>query len=183
MKSLMKFDHIDASSIEDATSLLQKYGGKAWIIAGGTDVIGTMRFEILDDYPEALINLKSIPGMDYITEENGTLRIGALARLHDISVNSIVKADYPAGKWVRLAETSVSSSGAGTSGKRKTGSTASEKAARCATPYSGTTATTRFSGQSGSAIRPVPRNVRPARIYPAILPASGTGPWKKPRRH
>ncbi len=92
----MKFDHIDASSIEDATSLLQKYGGKAWIIAGGTDVIGTMRFEILDDYPEALINLKSIPGMDYITEENGTLRIGALARLHDISVNSIVKADYPA---------------------------------------------------------------------------------------
>ena len=57
----MKFDYINATSVEGAASILKQFGDKAWIIAGGTDVIGTMRFEILNTYPEALVNLRSIP--------------------------------------------------------------------------------------------------------------------------
>ena len=57
-------------------------------MAGGTDLIGTMRFEVLRDYPEVVINLKTIPGLDYIKEEDGMLKIGALTRLEDIANNS-----------------------------------------------------------------------------------------------
>jgi NADPH-dependent glutamate synthase beta subunit-like oxidoreductase len=94
MKSLMEFEHINAATIDEAVSALRRYGEKAWILAGGTDVIGTMRFEVLRNYPEVLINLKTIPGMDYIREEESLLKIGALTRLQDIAMDATVKGKY-----------------------------------------------------------------------------------------
>ena len=96
MKSLRKFKHVNATTVEGAVSLLRLYGDKAWVIAGGTDLLGTMRFEVLRNYPEVVVNLKTIPGLNYIKEEDGFLKIGALTRLEDISRNLIAKNRYPA---------------------------------------------------------------------------------------
>jgi NADPH-dependent glutamate synthase beta subunit-like oxidoreductase len=96
MKSLRNFKHIDASSVDEAVSLLRCYGDRAWVISGGTDLVGAMRFEVLHDYPQVVINLKAIPGLDYITEDNGELRIGAMVRLRDIAVDSAVNSRYKA---------------------------------------------------------------------------------------
>jgi len=96
MKSLMKFEHVNAKSLDEAVSFLRQYGDKSWMLAGGTDLVGTMRFEVLRDYPEILINIKTIPGLDYIKEQKGILRIGALTRLEDIAVHSTVKNQYTA---------------------------------------------------------------------------------------
>jgi NADPH-dependent glutamate synthase beta subunit-like oxidoreductase/CO/xanthine dehydrogenase FAD-binding subunit len=96
MKSLMKFNHVNATSVEEAASLLKKHAAKACVLAGGTDLFGTMRFEILRDYPETVINLKTIPGLDYVKESDGVLKIGALTRLQDIATNPIIKKKYPA---------------------------------------------------------------------------------------
>jgi xanthine dehydrogenase YagS FAD-binding subunit len=94
MKTLKKFAHVDAKSIDEAASILR--AGKAAIISGGTDILGAMRFEILPNYPEVLVNLKTIPDMDYIKEEVGMLKIGALARLEDIAKNKLVRTKYTA---------------------------------------------------------------------------------------
>ncbi|HSW56846.1 MAG TPA: FAD-dependent oxidoreductase, partial [Dehalococcoidales bacterium] len=48
------------------------------------------------DYPEVLINLKTIPGLSYIQEEDGWLKIGALTRLRDIAIDPIVLNKYTA---------------------------------------------------------------------------------------
>jgi NADPH-dependent glutamate synthase beta subunit-like oxidoreductase/CO/xanthine dehydrogenase FAD-binding subunit len=96
MKSLMKFEHINAASLDDAVSLLRQYGDKAWVLAGGTDLVGTMRFEVLQDYPEVLVNLKTVPGLDYIREDSGTLKIGALTRLEDIAGSPVIRDRYTA---------------------------------------------------------------------------------------
>ena len=94
MKTWKKFAHINAKSVDEAASILR--GGKAAIISGGTDLLGTMRFEILPDYPEVLVNLKTIPGMDYIREEGGMLKIGALTRLEEIAKSDLVRTKYKA---------------------------------------------------------------------------------------
>jgi xanthine dehydrogenase YagS FAD-binding subunit len=94
MKTWKKFAHVNAKTIDEAASILK--AGNAAPIAGGTDILGTMRFEILPKYPEVLVNLKSIPGMDYIKEEAGMLRIGAMTRLEDIAKNPVVRAKYAA---------------------------------------------------------------------------------------
>jgi len=96
MKSLVKFNHINATSIEQAVSLLKKNTEKACLLAGGTDLMGTMRFEILRQYPETVINLKTIPGLDYIKVENGALKIGSMTRLQDIADNPVIQKKYTA---------------------------------------------------------------------------------------
>jgi NADPH-dependent glutamate synthase beta subunit-like oxidoreductase/CO/xanthine dehydrogenase FAD-binding subunit len=96
MKSLWKFNHVNATSVDEAVSLLKKHTDNSCVLAGGTDLLGTMRFEILRDYPETVINLKTIPGLDYVKEEDGMVKIGALTRLQDIANNPIIKKKYTA---------------------------------------------------------------------------------------
>jgi xanthine dehydrogenase YagS FAD-binding subunit len=93
---MKKFTHVNASSIDEAVSWLGRYGKKASVIAGGTDLLGKLKDEILPTYPEAVINIKTIPGLDSMREEDGMLKIGALTKLHDIAVNLKVKERYPA---------------------------------------------------------------------------------------
>jgi xanthine dehydrogenase YagS FAD-binding subunit len=71
-------------------------GGKANLIAGGTDLIGLLKDNVLPTYPATLINIKTIPGLDYIKEEAGTLKIGAATRLADIAGNPAVNQKYTA---------------------------------------------------------------------------------------
>jgi len=94
MKTWKRFAHLNARTVDEAASILR--AGKAAVIAGGTDILGTMRFEILPNYPEVLVNLKSISGLDYIKEEEGMLKIGALTRLEDIARSDVVRARYAA---------------------------------------------------------------------------------------
>jgi xanthine dehydrogenase YagS FAD-binding subunit len=91
-----KFTHIDAHSVEEAVLFLKRYGGNANLIAGGTDLLGKLKDEIMPTYPEALINLKTIPGLDFIRQEGGVLKIGALTRLADIASEPGVIRNYTA---------------------------------------------------------------------------------------
>jgi len=89
------FTHVNAATIDEAVAVLRQYGKKASIIAGGTDLLGKMKDEILQAYPEALVNIKSIPGLDAIRYAGDNLIIGALARLEDIATSAIVGKAYP----------------------------------------------------------------------------------------
>ncbi len=91
---MKKFKHINATTVAEAVLALGE--GRAVVIAGGTDLLGRLKDEILPDYPETLVNIKTIPSMDYIKEEGGMLKIGAQARLHDIAINATVKGKYAA---------------------------------------------------------------------------------------
>ena len=94
MKTIKRFEHVNARTVDEAASILG--AGNASVIAGGTDILGAMRFEILPGYPEILVNLKSIPGLEYIKEEAGMLKIGALTRLEDIPKSDAVRSRYTA---------------------------------------------------------------------------------------
>jgi len=93
---MRKFAHIAPRTIEEAVSALQRYGDRASIIAGGTDILGKMKDEILPKYPEALINIKTIPGLEFLKEEAGVLRIGPLVRLEDLAKEPRIREKYAA---------------------------------------------------------------------------------------
>ena len=88
------FTHTNAKTLAEAKTALA--GGKATLIAGGTDLIGSLKDNILPTYPSSLINIKTIPGLDYIKEEGGVLKIGAVTRLADIAGNPTVNQRYTA---------------------------------------------------------------------------------------
>lgn len=88
------FAHINATTVEEAASALGK--GKAVLVAGGTDLLGVLKDAILPAYPETLVNLKTVTGLDYIKDESGLLKIGALTKLSDIAKNATVKDKFAA---------------------------------------------------------------------------------------
>jgi xanthine dehydrogenase YagS FAD-binding subunit len=88
------FKHINVTSIHEACKLLRKYRGKARLIAGGTDLLGILKDRVLPEYPEALINIKTIPNLNYIKEDKKGLRIGALTILSDIVKSPMIQKRY-----------------------------------------------------------------------------------------
>jgi xanthine dehydrogenase YagS FAD-binding subunit len=85
---MKKFRHFNANTIEDAVSLLCEYGGDAKVITGGVDLVSLMKNRVIE--PKALINIKTIPGLNYISEDGNTLRIGALTPISAIEFSSLV---------------------------------------------------------------------------------------------
>jgi xanthine dehydrogenase YagS FAD-binding subunit len=65
-------------------------------IAGGTDLLGILKDAVMPQSPELLLNLKTIANLDYIKEEGGVLKIGALTKLDTIASRDLVKTKYQA---------------------------------------------------------------------------------------
>jgi xanthine dehydrogenase YagS FAD-binding subunit len=84
------FQHYSAVSVDEALSLLKQFNGRAKLIAGGTDLIGTLKSDILPEYPEAVIDIKTIPELDFIKEDDGGLTIGAMTKLVDIVQSPLI---------------------------------------------------------------------------------------------
>jgi NADPH-dependent glutamate synthase beta subunit-like oxidoreductase/CO/xanthine dehydrogenase FAD-binding subunit len=91
---MRRFKHINALSAEEATSILKEYGEQAKVIAGGTDLVGQIKDNILPEHPEVVVNIKTISDLDYIRDDGQTLRLGALTRLEDIAKDRMVKDRY-----------------------------------------------------------------------------------------
>ncbi len=91
---MRNFAHTDARSVDEAIGLLSARKGISKVNAGGTDLLSILKDDILPVYPELIINIKTIPGLDYIREEKGALVIGALTRLCDIIDSPLVNGKY-----------------------------------------------------------------------------------------
>ncbi len=82
---MKSFQNIDVKSVKEAIGLLQKLHQQkktAAVVGGGSEYLQLMKDHVVE--PDYLINLKTIPDLDYIREERGGFRIGALAKLADL---------------------------------------------------------------------------------------------------
>jgi CO/xanthine dehydrogenase FAD-binding subunit len=84
MKALAPCKYYEATSIDDATSILKDYEGKAMIYAGGTDVLDLMKKRFRPT-PEILVNIKKIPGLNTIEEKSDGLHIGPTVTISELA--------------------------------------------------------------------------------------------------
>jgi aerobic carbon-monoxide dehydrogenase medium subunit len=87
------FEYSAPGTLEEAVSLLQKLGPEAKILSGGQSLIPMMKLRLAS--PSHIVDINRIPGLDYISENGGSVRIGALARESDLEVSPVVKSRYP----------------------------------------------------------------------------------------
>lgn len=92
---MKSFTHVNAHSVDEAIELLAKYKGKTKLNAGGTDLLGVLKDRILPDYPEAIINTKTIPRLNSLEEDEEEIRIGALTTLVDLINSPLIERTYP----------------------------------------------------------------------------------------
>ena len=86
-------EFIPAGSLDEALRLLQEYEGKARLLAGGLDVMGLMKGSIL--FPAALINIKPIERLKYMSATADGVRIGALTRIKEIERSELIARRFP----------------------------------------------------------------------------------------
>ena len=82
-------DYKTPTTIQEAIELLSKAGGKAKIIAGGTDLVIGLRNG--DQKAQCLIDITKIPELRGVEEKNGTVSLGAAVTHSEIASSSLVK--------------------------------------------------------------------------------------------
>lgn len=90
------FEHESAATFDEAVSLLKESPkGKTVVMAGGSDLIGVLKEQILEDYPEKVVDLKNVRGGEYIKQDGDTIEIGALTKLCDIVKSDLLNEKAP----------------------------------------------------------------------------------------
>lgn len=93
---MKQFEHVNAASFEEAGRILKESGGTAQAMAGGSDLLGTYKDNLLKTYPETVVNLKKIPGFVALEEEDSCLKVGAGCKLNTIAQSQAVQEACPA---------------------------------------------------------------------------------------
>lgn len=86
------FNYAAPSSLQEAFQLLHEYGDDAKILAGGHSLVPMMKLRFAS--PTHLIDINNIPGLSYIKEEDGFLKIGALTREHELEDSELIRDKY-----------------------------------------------------------------------------------------
>lgn len=88
-----QFDYSSPTTVEEAITLLNELGDDAKILAGGHSLIPMMKLRFAS--PTHLIDINNIPGMSYIREEDGFLKIGAMTREVEMEESALVADKFP----------------------------------------------------------------------------------------
>ena len=85
------FEHHEPSTVKEAVSLLETLENRA-ILSGGQSMVPMLRFRLA--VPDTIIDINGIEDLDYLKEEDGWLKIGALARHADIEHSELIAENY-----------------------------------------------------------------------------------------
>jgi CO/xanthine dehydrogenase FAD-binding subunit len=94
------FEYHRPESAEEAIEVLGRLGEDGRILAGGQSLVPLMNFRLAQ--PEHVVDINRLGELDYVQAENGTIRIGALAR------QSAVEADPAAAERAPLLREAIS---------------------------------------------------------------------------
>lgn len=93
--TLPRFDYAEPASLRQANALLKKRNANALPIAGGTDLLQSLKYRLKS--PALVVDLNGIPRLNRISYSAKLgLQIGALVSLRQLAENALVQEKYPA---------------------------------------------------------------------------------------
>ncbi|HET7787351.1 MAG TPA: xanthine dehydrogenase family protein subunit M [Myxococcales bacterium] len=87
------FDYHAPASLPEAIALLSRLGDSAKVISGGQSLLPLLKLRL--GAAEHLVDIGRIPGLEYLREEGGFLRIGGRTREALLERSDAVRARYP----------------------------------------------------------------------------------------
>lgn len=88
-----RFDYVAPDSVEEVLSTLAQHGDEAKVLAGGQSLIPLMKLRFAS--PGLLVDLNRVPGLGFIEENAGHLRVGTLTRNSELERSELLKSGYP----------------------------------------------------------------------------------------
>ena len=93
MLRLHPYEYHRPGAVDEALELLERHGGDAMPIAGGTDLVPNMKHKLFT--PGHLVSLRGLPELRGIERANGTIRIGAGESLAAVAGHEELRARVP----------------------------------------------------------------------------------------
>ena len=88
-----EFEYLRPNDLDETLTVLARCGAKAKVLAGGTDLVLLLQQGLVK--PSHIIDISTIPELNFIREENGYVKIGAATKMRDIETSRIVRAKIP----------------------------------------------------------------------------------------
>lgn len=86
--------YAEPSTLQDAVAFLGEHGNQCRVIAGGTDLLPSMKQGILR--PAVLLSLERIPDLNRIAwDDRGNLRLGPLVKIRALESDAILVKKFP----------------------------------------------------------------------------------------
>ncbi|HEY4463323.1 MAG TPA: xanthine dehydrogenase family protein subunit M [Streptosporangiaceae bacterium] len=85
-----KFSYTKPESVDEAVSALDSGGEDAKVISGGQSLLPLLRLRLA--YPEMLVDVGGLGELRGVRDEGGTLLIGALTTLYDLTRDPLIRA-------------------------------------------------------------------------------------------
>ncbi len=102
--SLAPFQLLRPRTLPDALGMLQEHSGSIRVLAGGTDLLPSMRQKLFE--PKYVLDLRRLDELNGIRETEQGIEIGAVTTLHEIEHSELLRERYPV--LVEAAETVAS---------------------------------------------------------------------------
>jgi carbon-monoxide dehydrogenase medium subunit len=87
------FDYVAPRTVAEAVDHLGRHGAEARVLAGGQSLVRLMNTRLAT--PAVIVDINRVEGLDAIAVENGSVRIGALARQRAAELSDVVRAEAP----------------------------------------------------------------------------------------
>jgi aerobic carbon-monoxide dehydrogenase medium subunit len=87
------FDYHAPATLAEALALLERHGEEAKILSGGQSLLPLLKLRL--GQVAHLVDIGRVPGLEYIKEEGGFLKIGAATRESVLERSDLVRSKYP----------------------------------------------------------------------------------------
>src|SRR6266849_5735329 len=87
------FDYHAPATLSEAVALLTRYGEGAKVLSGGQSLLPLLKLRL--GHAEHVVDIGRIPGLEYIKEEGGVLRIGGRTREAALEQSDLIRERYP----------------------------------------------------------------------------------------
>jgi len=87
------FDYHAPASLPEAIALLSRFGDSAKVLSGGQSLLPLLKLRL--GSAEHLVDIGRIPGLEYVREEGGFLRIGGRTRESVLERSDVIRERYP----------------------------------------------------------------------------------------
>jgi carbon-monoxide dehydrogenase medium subunit len=87
------FDYHSPATLKEAIGLLTQYRDTAKVMSGGQSLLPLLKLRL--GSAEHLVDIGRIPGLDYLREEGGFLKIGGRTRECELERSELIKTRYP----------------------------------------------------------------------------------------
>ncbi len=87
------FDYHAPATLQDAIALLKRHGEEAKVLSGGQSLLPLLKLRL--GFATQLVDIGRIPGLEYIREADGFLRIGGATKENALERSDLIRQKYP----------------------------------------------------------------------------------------